>query len=238
MLYSNQKIYLLRKPHWIASTFWSEKSILDYFKNPEQLLSILQKSDFNNYHSYCHIDGYTPETINNFIINQTTNFTKEQEYGLLNRLDNDTGWFLYFAKDKESFSFYKDQQKKWAIQKVYLAEVQGNPFFWSENTIKEIDTPIMHHRFDEKKMIVIHHEKDKKNGRGIQHMVSTKIQFLQYNKERNTSLLYVYITRWVRHQIRIHCKSIGSPIVGDKIYGPKQVASDFLRLRSIGVVQE
>jgi hypothetical protein len=44
---------------------------------------------------------------------------------------------------------------------MYLAEVHGNPFFKSAATIATITTPIMHHRFDDQKMIVITDEKDK-----------------------------------------------------------------------------
>jgi 23S rRNA-/tRNA-specific pseudouridylate synthase len=85
---------------------------LDYFGDSQQLQSILNNSDFDQYSSYCYLDGYTEQDIATFLHHQTTKFTKEQEYGLLNRLDNDTGGFLYFAKNPESYQFYKDQQHK------------------------------------------------------------------------------------------------------------------------------
>lgn len=235
MIYSNKNYTLFRKPHGIASTFWEQQSILDYFEDWEQLQSIINNSDFDQYHSYCYVNGYTQEHLDTFLKNQTTKFTKEQEYGLLNRLDNDTGGFLYFAKNQESFGFYKEQQRKWAIQKMYLAEVHGNPFFTSKETIKTIDTPIMHHRFDDQKMIVLIDEKSKNQWRWEPHQVSTTIELIEYIKERNTTLLRVMIHKGIRHQIRIHCKSIWAPIVGDKLYGPKPPISDILHLRSIGM---
>jgi len=139
---------------------------LDYFGDLQQLQSILNNnSDFNKYGSYCYLDGYIQESLTTFLFNQTTQFTKEKEYGLLNRLDNDTGGFLYFAKNIESYELYKEKQQKLAIQKMYLAQVHGNPLFRSNENFITIETPIMHHRFDDQKMIVINDEKDKNKGR-------------------------------------------------------------------------
>jgi 23S rRNA-/tRNA-specific pseudouridylate synthase len=59
----------------------------------------------------------------NFTKNQLTNFTKEQEYGLLNRLDNDTSGFLYFAKNNNIFSEFKTLQKQEKVNKIYYAKV-------------------------------------------------------------------------------------------------------------------
>jgi 23S rRNA-/tRNA-specific pseudouridylate synthase len=59
----------------------------------------------------------------NFIKNQKSNFTKEQEYGLLNRLDNATSGFLYFAKNKDFYDKFKKLQKEEKIEKVYYAKV-------------------------------------------------------------------------------------------------------------------
>lgn len=237
MLYSNKNYTLLRKPHKIASTFGEQQSILDYFSSPQELQTIIQNnSDFDQWQSYCYLDGYTKDVnFTSFVNNQTTQFTKEQEYWLLNRLDNDTWGFLYFAKNPQSYQLYKDQQKKWEIQKMYLAEVYGNPFFKANSIITTIETPIMHHRFDEEKMIVLIDEKDKNNGRWIPHKVSTTIELIDYNKEKNTSLLRIMIHKGTRHQIRVHCKSIWAPIVGDPLYWPKPLISDTLHLRSIGM---
>ena len=91
MIYSNPNYSLLRKPQGVASTFGEQQSILDYFLDLQQLQSIINKnSDFDKYCSYCYLDGYIQDSLDTFLHNQTTSFNKEQEYGLLNRLDNDT----------------------------------------------------------------------------------------------------------------------------------------------------
>lgn len=236
MLYTNWNYYLLRKPHWIASTFGPQQSILDYFQTPEQLQSIIQKdSDFDKYSQFCYLEDFTKCDFVIFINNQISQFTKEQEFWLLNRLDNDTGGFLYFAKNPQIYSFYKEQQHQWEIQKMYLAEVQGNPFFKTDKQSMVIDSPIMHHRFDDQKMIVITDKEDENKWRWDCHKVSTTIELIRHDKIQNTSLLSVMINKWIRHQIRVHCKSIGAPILWDIIYWPKPPLSDFLHLWSIGM---
>lgn len=48
---------------------------------------------------------------------------------------------------------------------MYLAEVHGNPFFKTSEKTLNITFPIMHHRFDDQKMIVLVDEKDEIQGR-------------------------------------------------------------------------
>jgi 23S rRNA-/tRNA-specific pseudouridylate synthase len=52
-------------------------------------------------------------------------FDRYQEYGLVNRLDNDTSWLLYFAKTPAIKQRYKQVQLEWNIQKYYIADVYG-----------------------------------------------------------------------------------------------------------------
>lgn len=237
MLYTNWDYTLLRKSHGIPSTFGKQRSILDSFQDPEELQLLLEDSDFDQYSQYCYLDWYTKENLANFLDIQTKQFTKEQEYGLLNRLDNDTWGFLYFARNKESFQAYKHEQNKWLIQKMYLAEVYGNPFLKTDKKTLIIDAPIMHHRFDAQKMIVLTDKENKTQWRWRRHDVSTTIELISYDKTQNTSLIRVMINRWVRHQIRVHCRSTWSSIVGDKLYAAKSSNKDFLHLRSIGIKQ-
>ena len=236
MIYSNDIYYLVWKPHGFASTFGQQESLLDLFSSPDKFKIFIQNnSDFSKYYSYCYLEWYKEIDIFSFLHNQTRLFNKDQEYGLLNRLDNDTWGFLYFAKNPEIYGLYKAQQSKWAIQKVYLAQVHGNPFFKSSDTTMTIETPIMHHAFDDQKMITVATDADQTKGRWSLHHVATTLELISYDQQTNTSLLRVTIHKWVRHQIRIHCKSIGAPILWDILYGPKPPQSSYLNLRSIGM---
>jgi 23S rRNA-/tRNA-specific pseudouridylate synthase len=50
-------------------------------------------------------------------------FSRDEEYGLLNRLDTDTSGLLYFARSREVYEQYRAWQRGEIIQKYYLAQV-------------------------------------------------------------------------------------------------------------------
>lgn len=52
-------------------------------------------------------------------------FGKEEEFGLVNRLDNDTQWFIYFAKTPKIKSQYEKRQDEKKLIKQYVCDVQG-----------------------------------------------------------------------------------------------------------------
>jgi len=57
------------------------------------------------------------------IDHQIKEFGKDKEFGLLNRLDNETAGFLYFAKSKEAFEKYRRLQSEGKVNKRYIAQI-------------------------------------------------------------------------------------------------------------------
>jgi 23S rRNA pseudouridine1911/1915/1917 synthase len=176
-----------------------------------------------------------PETlvsnVDQVISNQIKIFWKDKEFWLLNRLDNETSWLLYFAKNLEIFDKYRQWQKEGKIKKFYIAQV-----FWKFNYNKiEINYPIMHHKSKADRMIFIKTPKDLLKWRSRQHNVKTDVQLLNYNEHSNISTLQIMITKWIRHQIRVHLSSLWYPIIWDSIYSNnfKQKSDQNLRLWSI-----
>ena len=199
----DENIFYLWKKSWIPSSFWKEESVLDF----------LEKGKLD--------DDFTKNQLNNFI--------KEQEYWLLNRLDNDTSWFLYFAKDEEKYNNFKLQQKNNQIEKVYYAMVKTN----IENEVlwkNIIDFPIMHK--NKTKMMVIKNKNDEKKWRWKKHFVKTNIEFIK--KEWDYIWLKVIIKKGIRHQIRVHLASIWYPIIWDRLYNWED--NDRLHLFSVWIV--
>lgn len=225
--------YFVWKPHHVPSSFWKEKSFIEYLslsqiQTPEIVfpdgLGFFLESNFP-------IKNYKQIEIDKIIKNQKSEFSQEEEYWLLNRLDNETAGYLYFAKNKEICDEYKDSQKQWILQKTYLAQVFWNPFFKSDQNSMTIDYPIMHHWFDEKRMLVIKTEDDKKSWRWQTKHQKTSISLIDYNSETNISSLLVSISKWIRHQIRVHLASIWCAIIWDDIYGKNK--SEYLHLWSL-----
>ena len=210
--YQDKYFYYFWKPEGIPSTFGKQKCFID---------KLLESTD---------------KDIIAIMSWQQEMFTAQDEYGLVNRLDNDTSGLLYFAKTPLVKQKYKQAQSKWKIQKYYMADVYGK---YSPETQK-ISSPIWHHKFSDDRMVVILdktetgeiNQKQSKNIKWKLHYVDTYVEKLYYDKKTNTTTLLVSISRWIRHQIRLHLSSIGYPIVWEKIYiKNKQV--DKLQLFSI-----
>jgi len=205
--YEDKYFYYFRKPYGIPSTYGKEKCFLDCLlvSNDKDIKAIIEW--------------------------QREFFSDKEEYGLVNRLDNDTTWLLYMAKTPLFKEKYKQAQKDWKIEKFYVADV-----YWKfpENE-KIISYPITHHKFSSDRMVVILDTKQtgKIDTKRIQN-AKTFVQFLYYDEKTNTSTLLVTISKWVRHQIRAHLSSIWFPIVWEKIY-IKSPSKEDLHLYSIGV---
>ena len=144
---------------------------------------------------------------------------------LLHRLDVGTSGVLLFARSKEAFEEMRNLFRLKKIKKLYWA--------WSEETFQgnlplEITKEIAHHPKSKKRMLVVEPEKMSKRPqtfyRGKPLPAHSKI--LGMDKcEWMGRTLYRYdveIITGVMHQIRVHLKHVGLPLVGDPIYGTQK----------------
>ena len=211
--YQDKDFYYFWKPAGLASSRWKSVSFLD-----------LMCDEKNN------------ESIKNIVKSQLSFFGKEKELWLLNRLDWPTTWLLYFAKNPRIYDRFRELQKEWKVDKFYVAEVYGNIQEWVKDNWNIINYPIMHHRYNDDRMVVISSEDDKKKWKWKLHEVETEICEVEYNEKDKLSTIVVKIHKWIRHQIRAHLSSIGYPICGDKIYcKSKNQSFDKLHLFSVGM---
>ena len=133
-----------------------------------------------------------------------------QRAGLLHRLDKDTSGVLLFAKNQETFLFFKKQFQNKEINKEYRAIACG--------VIKEkrgiIDTPIGRSAKQFNMRGVGSHAK------GLKREAITEYEVLARTK------LYSYVSVFPKtgrtHQIRVHLKSIGHPILCDSLYASRR----------------
>ena len=208
--YQDKYCYYFRKPAGVPSSFWKETSFLDLLLWEKEKSWIIQSL---------------------FAF-----FWTEGELGLLNRLDNETSWFLYFAKNPRIKNQFKQLQSDFLLNKYYIAEVYGDISSYLSQNPPQITSPIMHHKFNADRMVVIQQNSDLQKTKWLQHHLTTEILEYEFLPQSRTTILYLKIQKWIRHQIRAHLSSIGFPICWDMLYSKsKNKEYPRLQLFSVGV---
>ena len=213
-------------------TYYQDKDFY-YFWKPAGLAS-------SRWKSVCFLDLMSDEKMNweihDIVDSQLKFFGKEKELWLLNRLDWPTTGLLYFAKNPKVYNKFRELQRGGKVDKYYVAEVYGNIQEWIDKNGNIINFPLMHHRYNDDRMVVIRSAEDEKKWKWNIHNVETEICEVEYNGVDNLSTIMVKIHKWIRHQIRAHLSSIWYPICGDELYcKSKNQKFDKLQLFSVGM---
>ncbi len=139
--------------------------------------------------------------------------------GLVHKLDRETSGVILFAKNQKTFDELKNLFQERKINKFYKSEVEG------EIDEKEfiIDAPLGRNKKDYRQVV------NPENPRGELREAITNVRVLEF-KNGNTLVELNPVTGRT-HQLRAHMKYINHPIVGDKVYGNKEIVSD-LRLHA------
>lgn len=123
----------------------------------------------------------------------------------INRLDKDTTGLMIVAKNRFSANILSKSLMKKEIKRKYLALVQGK----FENKVGCINAPIERENPDSIIRIV-----DFKNGKDA----ITNYEVLNYNPKTDVSLVKLELLTGRTHQIRVHMKYLGHPLIGDELY--------------------
>lgn len=129
--------------------------------------------------------------------------------GIVHRIDKDTSGLLVVAKNDAAHLSLSDQIAKKTCRREYLALCEG---ILKENG-GTVDTFIGRHPTDRVKMAVL---PEGKGRRAVTHYKVVK----RYNK--GYTLVHFTLETGRTHQIRVHCRHLGHPIVGDPVYGIKK----------------
>lgn len=130
--------------------------------------------------------------------------------GIVHRIDKDTSGLLIVAKNDFSHVRLAEQIKAHSFTREYSAVVYGN--------VKEdqgtVDRPIGRHPVERKKMAVLSGSPSARNAVTHFWVVQRFSGFTQLRLRLETGRT---------HQIRVHMASLGHPVAGDPVYGPKKV---------------
>lgn len=124
--------------------------------------------------------------------------------GIVHRLDKDTSGALVVAKNSRAMHHLAAQFKSRAVRKKYLALVYGMP----RDDAGRLDAPIGRHPVDRQKMSVT-----TRSPRSALTLWRVREPFA------GACLLELDIRTGRTHQIRVHCKTMGHPVIGDPVYG-------------------
>lgn len=141
--------------------------------------------------------------------------------GIVHRLDKDTSGLLVVAKNDAAHVELQRQIQTKQCRRIYVALLEG--VLKQESGI--VDQPIGRSTADRKKMAV------RADGRSAQTLFSVIKRYRHY------TLVRFELKTGRTHQIRVHAKFLGHPVVGDKAYGTKSnrwnLAGQLLHAQSI-----
>ena len=143
--------------------------------------------------------------------------------GIVHRIDKDTSGLLVVAKNDMAHEGLSKQLQAHSMTREYIALVNGV----IPNDLGKINAPIGRDPIDRMKMAVV---KDGKEA-------ITNFKVLKRFKDK--TLVCCKLETGRTHQIRVHFKYIGYPLLGDPLYGTKKVFGDmgqFLHAYKLGFI--
>lgn len=126
--------------------------------------------------------------------------------GIVHRIDKDTSGLLLVAKNDKSHVALAEQIQVHSIERAYKAIVIGG----MRADEGDVDAPIGRHPSDRKKMAIV------PDGR------EARTHWRVLEPLRGATLLECTLYTGRTHQIRVHMASLGHPVLGDPVYGPKK----------------
>ncbi len=142
-----------------------------------------------------------------YLSKQLSNVNGEFRPGVVHRIDKNTSGLIMFAKNDVAHASLSEQLQQKTTTRKYYALVHG--VIQEDKLI--IDAPIGRDQNDRKKMTVT-----AKNSKDAITNVKVLRRFGEY------TLIECQLTTGRTHQIRVHMKFVGYPIVGDPEYGRKK----------------
>ncbi|MDF3344036.1 RluA family pseudouridine synthase [Staphylococcus aureus] len=151
---------------------------------------------------------YTNTLVNGLMyqIKDLSGINGEIRPGIVHRIDMDTSGLLMVAKNDIAHRGLVEQLMDKSVKRKYIALVHGN----IPHDYGKIDAPIGRNKNDRQSMAVVDDGKE----------AVTHFKVLEHFKDY--TLVECQLETGRTHQIRVHMKYIGFPLVGDPKYGPKK----------------
>lgn len=176
---------------------------LDIIYEDESLLIINKPTNMPVHPSANHFT----DSLSNGVQNYFNSINLKRKIRPVNRLDKDTSGLVVFAKNEYVQELLIKQMKNKTFKKEYLAILNGNLDKKSGTIIAPISRKVGS---------IIEREVNENGTSAITHFETIK----NFEYENIPLCLVKFILETGRtHQIRVHAKYIGHPILGDSLYG-------------------
>lgn len=133
--------------------------------------------------------------------------------GIVHRLDKDTSGIMVIAKTRGALLNLAEQFKVHSVTKKYTALVFGKV---SEPTTIEMN---IRRKPSSKNMMGVSTKSNQ--GRSAITHITPKTDYVFPGTDEELSLVECQIETGRTHQIRVHCKYFGHPVIGDPVYSNK-----------------
>lgn len=197
------EVYAIEIPPVVSTELVAQDIPLEILYEDEAILVINKPSSLVVHPAVGHPDG----TLVNALLNHCPDMLSiggEARPGIVHRLDQDTSGAMVVAKTDAAMAALSGAFQTGLVHKTYQTIVHGLP----SPPEGRIETLIGRHPVHRQRMAVVI-----RNGK----QAITNYQVVE--TFANTSLLQVVIETGRTHQIRVHLKHIGCPVVGDSVYG-------------------
>lgn len=179
------------------------------------------------------VQDWMASKLNLPIVNSQTRFDPDnidyelyfrERYGLVHRLDKETSGLMVLAKNSNAFKELLRQFKEREIKKEYLALTHG---LWTPKS-GEISLPIGRARHDRQMMGIREDGRESVTNYEVErewkNLSVEEAKKMKVNTKGYTGFTLVrFAPKTGRmHQIRVHARHVGHPLVGDDIYAGRK----------------
>ena len=194
-------------PDAVETTIVPEDIPLDILYEDQDLLIVNKPKGMVVHPSAGHYTGTLVNAIIYHCKDSLSGINGEIRPGIVHRIDMDTTGSLIVCKNDEAHVDIAQQIKEHSVNRIYVGIVCGNV----KDDEGTIEGPIGRHPIERKKMAI-----NEKNGKpAITH-------YKVLERFGNYTYIECQLETGRTHQIRVHMASIGHPLLGDAVYGPKK----------------
>ena len=199
---------VLNEPASVASATEAQDIALDVLFEDEDIIVINKPPGLVVHPAAGHQNGTLVNALL-FHCDELSGIGGVERPGIVHRLDKETSGCLVAAKNDAAHQSLTAQFAERDITKIYLAIVAG-PMKRRDGIV---DVPIGRHRVHRQKMSVA------RPGEGKESKTGWRV----LGELAGGTLIECKLFTGRTHQIRVHMKHLGTPLVGDEVYGKRGI---------------